>query len=335
VLEGWLAAFTALLDPEFPAPGGPLSFLLQNELLGMLTVLYGASEPLKVSELADMARSAFNGRLGWLVTTTGAEDLVDDAVTTLIAGPVDAGAAELADGSVALSPLGVWGLYQILRMNGLPAPAIGDYAGSDAAEMLGAIANYDQEDGAAELAGWVARRGTVQAAAEVAAVVLAGTSVQRMSGLDALATLGEPGREAARRLVGEPGVGALTAMWLMSVGEDPEAEISAEDTQWVLVDMGAAMLDTMPPGEAVHHLAEDVTTADLTEQITRLWRVDHPRTLDVLNAFADHYPDRSVAKAARKALFRARSSSTPHSAAPPPPDRPRGRRKPSNRKHRR
>jgi hypothetical protein len=340
-LEGWLAAFTALLDPEFPAPGGPLSILLQNELLGMLTVLYGASEPLKVSELADMARSAFTGRLGWMVTMTGAEDLVEETVTTLITGAAEAGAAELADGSVALSPLGVWGLYQILRMNGLPAPAIGDYAGADATEMLGAIANYDQEDGAAELAGWVARRGTGQAAAEVAAVVLAGTSTQRMSGLDALGTLGEPGRDAARKLVGEPGVGALVAMWLMSVGEDPEAEISAEDTLWVLVDMGAAMLDTMPPGEAVHHLAEDVTAADLTEQIAQLWRIDHPRTLDVLNAFADHYPDRSVAKAARKALFRARSSATRPSAAPPPstaappPNPPRAQRKPGNRKRRR
>jgi hypothetical protein len=332
VLELWSAAFTALLHPEFPTSGGPLSALLQNELLGMLTVLYGADKPLKVAELADMARSALTGQLGWMVTMAGAGSLVEEAVTSLIEGPVDAGAVDLADGSVSLSPLGVWGLHQLLRANGLPAPAIGDYAACDAAQMLGAIASYDEADGAAELALWVQRRGTAQAAADVAAVVLAGTPLQRMSGLDALGSLGEPGREAARKLVGEPGVGAITAMWLMSAGEDPQVEISAEDTLWVLADMGAAMLDTMPPGEAVVHLAADMTDADLTEQIAQLWRTDHPRTLDVLNAFADHYPDRTVAKAARKALFRARSRATAPSGTDPGPDRPRGRRKPAKRK---
>ncbi len=327
VLESWSAAFAALLDPEFPAPGGPLSTVLQGELIGMLTVLYGADEPLEVGKLAEMARSAIPGGLGWVVTMAGAENLLDEEVSTLIAGLAEAGAAEVAGGDVRLSPLGVWGMHQVFLMNGLPAPAIGDYAGCDAAEMLGAVAHYDQEDGAAELAGWVQRRGTAQAAAEVAAVVLAGTPVQRMSGLDALGSLGGPGRDAARALLGEPGVGALTAMWLLSVGEDPQVEMSAEDTLWVLVDMGAAMLDTMPPGEAAAHLAEDVTAADLAEQIAQLWRIDHPHTLDVLNAFADHYPDRAVAKSARKALFRARSTSAGSAAG----RRPRSRRKPSKR----
>lgn len=37
------------------------------------------------------------------------------------------------------------------------------------------------------------------------------------------------------------------------------------------------------------------------------WRVDHPVTADVLEAMGRLYPDKKVAKEARKAAFKARS----------------------------
>ena len=313
-LQAWASAFFALVHPDFPATGGPLPNLLQGELMGILTLLYAADQPVEMCELAEAARSHLPGGLGWMLAQDRDENLLEKAVSDVLAGPVEAGAVVLADGSATLSPLGVLGVHMILRAHGLDAPAIGDYADSGAAEMLSAIARYQQADGAAELDSWVERRTAPQAAAELAAAVLAGTPVQRMAGVDALASLGQPGLDAARTLVDEPGVGALVALWLESMGEDPEVEITVEDTLWVLVDMGAAMLDTMPPDEAVRHLAEDVPAADITEQIAQLWRVDHPRTLDVLTAFADHHEDRVIAKAARKAIFRARTGSAGHAA---------------------
>ena len=340
-LQAWASAFFALVHPDFPATSGPLANLLQDELTGILTLLYAADQPIEMCELAEMTRSHLPGRLSWMLTLDGSEDLLEKAVSEVLAGPAEAGAVVLADGKAALSPLGVLGMRMILRAHGLDAPAIGDYADLGAADMLSAIARYDQADGAAELASWVERRTASEAAAELAAAVLAGTPVQRMAGVDALASLGQPGLDAARTLLDEPGVGALVAMWLESVGEDPEVEITVEDTLWVLVDMGAAMLDTMPPDEAVRHLAEDVPVADITGQIAQLWRVDHPQTLDVLTAFADHHPDRVIAKAARKAIFRARTGSAGRAAPPVPvparerPDRPRRQRKSGKRKRRR
>ena len=332
LLHAWSAAFLWLVHPDFPAPGGPLPGLLQGELLGMLTALYTAGEPIELSGLAEEAKSYLPGRLDWELTMSKGENPVENAVTALLGGPVAAGAVELTSGHVTLTPLGVWGVCQILRATGILAPAIGDYAGSDAGDLLTAIARYDAADGAAELAGWVQRREPAQAAADLAAAVKAGTPVQRMAGIDAFASLGSPGRDAARTLLGEPGVGALAAMWLASVGEDPQVEISAEDTLWVLVEMGAAMLDAMPPAEAVQLLAADTAPADLAAQIAHLWTIDHPRTVDVLTAFADHYQDRVVAKAARKAIFRARGRSAGN-AVPrrrPPGKRPdrAGRQKP-------
>jgi hypothetical protein len=336
VLEAWLAAFAGLIHPGFPAPDGPLSSQLQDELLGMLTSLYAAAGPVDLSELAEEAISHFPG---WELASDEPGTPVESEVTALLAGPAELGAAEVTSGRVALTPLGVWGVHQILRTHGLPVRAIGDYAESDAAEMVTAIAGYDRDDGDAELAGWVERRGQADAAAEFAVVLKTGTSVQRMAGLDVLGSLGPAGRDAARSLVGEPGVGALAAMWLASIGEDPEVDVSAEDALWVLVDMCAAMLDTMPPGEAVQDVAEGAAHADFAGQIAELWRVDHPRTLDVLTAVADHHPDRAVAKTARKAIFRARSTSGGHAVPSVParkgerPDRSRRRRKAGKRKH--
>ena len=338
VLEAWLAAFAGLIHPDFPAPGGPLASLLQGELVGMLTALYAAAGPVDVSELAEEAASCLPGSE---LATGEPEDRCENAVAGLLGGAAEAGAVELGNGDVDLTPLGVWGVHHILRAHGLPVRAIGDYAESDAADMLTAIAAYDQADGADELAGWVGLRGQAEAAAELSAVLKTGTPVQRMSGIDALGSLGPAGLDAARSLVGEPGVGALAAMWLASAGEDPGVEVLAEDALWVLVDMGAAMLDTMSAAAAVQDLNEGATHADFAGQVAEVWRVDHPRTLDVLTAVADHHPDRAVAKAARKAIFRARSRSAGHAAPSAParkaerPDRSRRRRKASKRNRRR
>jgi hypothetical protein len=38
-----------------------------------------------------------------------------------------------------------------------------------------------------------------------------------------------------------------------------------------------------------------------------IWRLDHPRLPDVLEAIGGHHPDKAVAKAARKALMKHKS----------------------------
>ncbi len=341
LLKMWGAALLALLHPSFPTPDGPLAGLLQEELLGLMTALYAAGEPVQTSELAEMANSHLTARLGWEPGFYGRENLTEEVVTALLAGAAEAGAVELASGQVTITPLGAWGVHQILRERGLPVRAIGDYAGSGAAELVTAIAVYDQADGAAELASWLAQREPEAAAAELAAVVRSGTPVQRMAGLDALGSLGAAGRDAARTLLDEPGVGAIAAVWLESVGEDPEVEISPEEALWVLADMGAAMVDTMPPDDAAQELAADIDPPEFAARIAQLWRSDHPRVLDVLMVVADHHEDRLVTKAARKAIFRARTSSghpAPPAGGPVPPggrpDRPRRHRKRGKRKRR-
>jgi hypothetical protein len=48
--------------------------------------------------------------------------------------------------------------------------------------------------------------------------------------------------------------------------------------------------------------------SDSTSCLPRgIWRLDHPRLPDVLEAIGGHHPDKAVAKAARKALMKHKS----------------------------
>jgi hypothetical protein len=41
--------------------------------------------------------------------------------------------------------------------------------------------------------------------------------------------------------------------------------------------------------------------------VAGLWRVEHPAVTELLTTLSDHHPEPDVAKAARKAAFKARS----------------------------
>ena len=43
------------------------------------------------------------------------------------------------------------------------------------------------------------------------------------------------------------------------------------------------------------------------EIVAGLWQVRHPAVIDLLTTLSEHHPDPSVARAARKAAFKARS----------------------------
>ena len=54
-------------------------------------------------------------------------------------------------------------------------------------------------------------------------------------------------------------------------------------------------------------LLPDLPPHAQAELVAGLWRVDHPAVTDLLTALSDHHPDPAVARAARKAAFKARS----------------------------
>jgi hypothetical protein len=230
-------------------------------------------------------------------------------------GVVELGTEETAGGlTVALSPLGVWGVHRRLRAQGWHVPVLGGAGRSGAEGLLVTLASCDAEDGEAEITAWLAARTPDQAAAELVRAAGRGSPGLRGAAFAVLDRIGEPAVEVVRAALAQPVLRAHASVWLHEHGE--QAELRPEDRTWLLVDLGAGLLEEADPRDVVAELLPDVPADAQAEIVAELWRVSHPAVTDLLTALSEHHPDPSVARAARKAAFKARSASAGQHPAP-------------------
>jgi hypothetical protein len=307
---------------------GALGLMLSAEDLdGMATALYTVGGPVKMDALFE----AYLGAAGALEqqpgqqpggAAAGAGERAGDHAAELSGalealadlGVVELGTEEAAGGlTVTLSRLGVWGVHRRLRAQGWHVPVLASAARGDAMALLATLASCDIEDGEAEIAAWLAARGPAQAAAELIDAARRGTPGLRGAGFAVLDRIGADAVPAAREALSDPVLRAHAAVWLHEHGE--EAELGPDDRAWLLVDLGAGLLEEADPGDVVIELLPDLEPGAQAELVAGLWRVDHPAVTGLLTALSDHHPDPEVARAARKAAFKARSP-TPHPRRP-------------------
>jgi hypothetical protein len=206
---------------------------------------------------------------------------------------------------VALSPLGTWGVHRRLRAQGWHVPVIGAAAKYDARGLLAALANCDAEDGEAEITTWLAARDAAAAAAELIEAAADGSPGQRGAAFAVLDRIGLAALSEVRAVIDHPLLHAHAAVWLLEHGEDVQLE--PQDRAWLLVDLGAGLLEEAAPADVVAELLPNLPAEDQAEIVAGLWQVSHPGVAGLLTALSDHHPDPAVARAARKAAFKARS----------------------------
>ena len=329
VLGAWDAALTVMLEAE--------------DLDGMATALYTVGGPVRMDALFDAYVAAAGTRRDTASPTQDAHTPAGDraaqedsraapepraaqeasaaadegaALSVALEALADLGVVELgADESgadeagggltVTLSPLGVWGVHRRLRAQGWHVPVVGGGARGDAAALLGTLANCDVEDGEAEIASWLGGRTPAQAAGELIAAASHGSPGLRGAGFAVLDRIGADAVPAVRAALADPVLRAHAAVWLHEHGE--AATLGREDRAWLLVDLGAGLLEEADPQDVVAELLPDLPPDAQAELVAGLWRVQHPGVTDLLTALSDHHPDPSVARAARKAAFKARS----------------------------
>jgi hypothetical protein len=330
VLAAWYGALEVMLDAD--------------DLDGLATALYTVGSPVRMESLFDAhAAAAGTWRAAGL---TGAAAPPPDAAGTGApntrapntgapgteapspgaAGPdqaavlswalealADLGVVELgtdedeqAGGlTVALSPLGVWGVHRRLRAQGWHVPVLGNRGRDGAPGLLAALASCDAEDGESEIAAWLGARTPAQAAAELIAAARGGTPGLRGAAFAVLDRIGADAVPAIRAALAEPVLRAHAAVWLHEHGE--AAELGPEDRTWLLVDLGAGLLEEADPRDVVAELLPELPPETQAEIVAGLWEVSHPAVTDLLTALSNHHPEPSVARAARKAAFKARS----------------------------
>jgi hypothetical protein len=305
VLQEWDDALAALLAAE--------------ELDGLATALYTVGAPVRIDALFE-AYSAAAGASGAVAADRGGNGqaagrqagpdqaaVLSHALETLAdLGVVELGTDESTGGlTVVLSPLGVWGVHRRLLAEGWHVPVLGTAERDGAVGLLMTLASCDAEDGESKISEWLVSRPERNAAAELIAAAAAGTPGLRGAAFAVLDRIGAGATEEIRAALSEPLLRAHAAVWLHEHGE--EADLGPEDRTWLLVDLGAGLLEEADPRDVVAELLPQVPAESQAEIVAGLWQVRHPAVIDLLTTLSEHHPDRSVARAARKAAFKARS----------------------------
>jgi len=312
VLQAWDSALAAILTAE--------------DLDGLATALYTVGGPVRMDGLFDAYAAAAGTRRSTRATDRTATDQAaadqaaadrgqepDEAAALSYAletladlAVVELGTDESPGGlTVALSPLGVWGIHRRLRAQGWHVPVLGSSGRNGAAGLLATLASCDAEDGEAEIGGWLAQREPAQAAAELIEAAASGSPGLRGAAFAVLDRIGVVAGPAVRAALAQPVLRAHAAVWLHEHGE--EAELGPQDRTWLLVDLGAGLLEEADPRDVVAELLPELPADAQAEIVAGLWQVSHPGVTDLLTALSDYHPDPAVARAARKAAFKARS----------------------------
>jgi hypothetical protein len=304
VLAAWDSALAAILDAE--------------ELDGLATALYTVGAPVRIDALFEAYTAAAGtarpgrgepGQGGGPRQPDEAAALSRALETLADLGVVELGTEEAAGGlTVTLSPLGVWGVHRRLRGQGWHVPVLGSAGRDGAVGLLLALASCDAEDGEAEITTWLAGRTSRQAARELVRAAASGSPGLRGAAFAVLDRIGTDAIAEVRAALDDPLLRAHAAVWLHE--HDEEADLGPEDRTWLLVDLGAGLLEEADPRDVVAELLPEVPARAQAEIVAGLWRVDHPGVVDLLTALSEHHPDPAVSRAARKAAFKARSPGT-------------------------
>ncbi len=222
-------------------------------------------------------------------------------VSAVLGQLVETGAATIDDDQVKLTDLGRFGLARWFAKWGVSAPTVTDLADASAGDMFDlGVEDPDQQD--ALFSDWVSARGAEAAAAELIDFARGGTPSHRVMVFDLLGEIGAPAERAVRSVVDDKDMSPHAKAWLTMAGIEV-VEPTFDDLQRLFIEMVAMCLDDE---EAVQELVEQLESEP--ELIESLWESDHADTVRVLELLAARHPDPTAAKAAQKALMRARSN---------------------------
>jgi hypothetical protein len=232
--------------------------------------------------------------------------------------PADVEAAEGvagSDGEVArLSPLAIWALQIQLEEAGVDVPILPPVEEMTAADLIAVADGGTEEEVAAELAAWLELRSVEAAAGELLQAAAIGGAADRLFATALAARIGAAAEPQWRQALDDPQLGPYAKLTLarLAGSEPPNAPPGLEPTQqdlaWLLTDAIAATCGALEPGELADQLREALPPGERPQEILEvMWRLAHPDVVDVLTLIGEFHPDKKVAKAARKAVFKASS----------------------------
>ncbi len=289
----------------------------------LLIAPYSRQAPVPIDDLAGTATrvvlDSFRFRLpDDVVEQSIVTDVVDIMDAFELAGVIRRDGTEQDDtgrrrsgGTVELTPAGVMTVRRILGDAGYDTPAAGRFVDATAVELLTGTDKNDFPAAYGEITAWRQAREPEQAASELADAVqeLDDPALQNL----ALAVMAEIGVEVStphvRRIASDPVRRGFALCWLVDHGQAAEGALFDPADPDPFVDVLAQRMVTRGPDGLVSTLAVVGDHGRQIAVIERLWRAPSSAADVVLAVLGEVHPSKVVAKAARKALFKRRSSS--------------------------
>lgn len=215
-------------------------------------------------------------------------------------------------GVVALSDLGVWAVQRMASVE-LDAPVVGELMEVPADELLRQVTDMAEDAARAELDAWAAHRPVADAAAELVDALPEADDVAIGLAFGALFRIGTPAAPAVRALREDPRFGPYATVWLVDMLQIEGEDVRVDEVEGQ-VALLHAVLDLRGPHAVTVWLPlllgvrSDSGRDAIAAAVGELWRDRSEAAGEVLDVIAAVHPDKPVAKAARKALFKLRSA---------------------------
>jgi hypothetical protein len=297
VLDIWATALAVImtsldLDAELYGEEDEIEFHGAGGAM-LMALFLARSSGLPYGELAELVSD--------LVLVNDAWVRAHGQPAEVLLGRMDALGAVALDGEVArLTPLAQWAVWSQLQDSDVEIDVLPAVEEMTAADLVAAAEGFTEEELAAEAAAWLELRTPAEAARELLEVAAGGEPADRMYATSVVAQLG-PGVEVHwRRALDDQRLRPYAKLAL-------EMEPESADLAWLLTDVLAATSEVDGPDDIAAQLSDAVPAGQEQEIFEAMWRLPHPFAGEVLTMLGAHHPDKEIAKAARKAAFKAAS----------------------------
>ncbi|GGO65098.1 hypothetical protein GCM10012289_15980 [Nonomuraea cavernae] len=307
VLDAWMLGLHSVDygDPELA--DDDLTMALAGLTRGVLVrlLLAGGSRDLDGlrRELAEAAADL--DELG-----ADAWEAADDPLIPAVDWLAGYGMVTVADGTVSLTPLGTEGVVHLVDDSDIEVDARPAIESMSAHELLALSAELPEEEADAEFAAWMRLREPGRAAEELleAAAEDESDALIRVQAASVVGTLGEAAIPAWQEALKQPSLRPYAATHLSHLQVPDAPEPTQDDTHWLILDMWtiSAGLGRSEFVSSVRDIGPDL----LDGLLEVVWKIPHAHVEELLDLISQVHPDKQVAKAARRALFRARSTSS-------------------------
>ncbi|MGN9839006.1 hypothetical protein ACTMTI_12870 [Nonomuraea sp. H19] len=305
VLDAWMLGLHSVDygDPELPDED--LTMALSGLTRGVLVrlLLAGGSRDLDdlARELAE-ATAELDEELG-----ADAWEAAGDPLAPVVDWLVGYGMVQVQGRTLSLTPLGTEGVVHLVDDADIEVDARPAIESMSAHELLALSAELPEEEADAEFAAWMRLREPAKAAEELldAAAEDDNDALIRVQAASVVGTLGEAAIPAWQAALKQPSLRPYAATHLSQLEVEGAPEPTQDDTHWLILDMWTISAG-LGRSEFVSSL-QDIGPDMVNSLLEVIWKIPHGHVEELLDLISQVHPDKSVAKAARRALFKARS----------------------------